>query len=123
MWLDIATIVFACTAANHLGLIEAIEKNIGFKLPILDCCKCASFWTTLAYGVLKGIETEIFTIVAISFLAAWSAVWFELFMGFIDTLYEKCYDKLYDKATVSETDGGKFGAKTCCSEDSENKMS
>ena len=35
-WIDIAGIVFACTAANHLGLIQAVEMVIHRRLPIVS---------------------------------------------------------------------------------------
>jgi hypothetical protein len=53
---------------------------------------------------------QIPMILAISFLASYSAIWLELFEGFIDTLYMKCYEKIYpdDEAdtTASDSDNG-----------------
>ena len=102
MLLDIASIVFACVTANHLGLIKAVEGTIGYKLPILNCPKCSTFWVTLTYSVTTCEEaTKMF---AISFLASYMAIWFELFEGYIDTLYNKIYDKIYS-ATDRADDG------------------
>lgn len=100
-WLDVAMIVFVCTAANHMGLIEAIEKTIHVKFPIVNCCKCATFWCTLAYGIFhfSGIA-----IVATSFLASMCAVWLELLMGFVDTLYYKAYERIFDTTAVTTAD-------------------
>lgn len=106
-WIDIAMIVFACTAANHLGLVYAAEKVIGFKLPVVNCCKCSSFWLTLLFCMLNCGEIAIITIIAVSFLASICAVWLELLMGFIDTLYDKAYERIYDTSSVGKADGNK----------------
>ena len=106
IWIDIASIVFVCVTMNHLGLIGKIEEICG-KLPIIHCPKCCSFWTTLLYG-LCGIDSlygELPIVLAVSFLASYSAIWLELLEGYIDVLYLKCYDKIYTtKADTSATD-------------------
>ena len=97
-WIDIVSIVFACTAANHLGLITAVEKMIGRTLLILNCCKCASFWGVLIYGcynIAAHGSCGIVTGLAISFLSAYSAIWLELVMGIVDYYYNKVYGKIY----------------------------
>jgi hypothetical protein len=92
-WIDIASIVFVCVTMNHLGLITAIEKHIGYEFPILDCVKCSSFWLTLIYvGMMSG---QPITTLAVSFLASYIAIWLELLEGYIDTLYLKIYGKIY----------------------------
>jgi hypothetical protein len=106
-WLDIAGIVFACTTANHLGLVSAVERVIKAKLWIIDCPKCLTFWVTLVYccydmathstaGETAG--TTAITVLAISFLASYAAIWVELFEGYIDTIYSKAYEKIYATA-------------------------
>lgn len=111
-WIDMAGIVFACTAANHLGLVPAVEERIGRSIPIVNCPKCFSFWATLAYCIATGFAAPTLATVgggfaavigfapvihalAISFLAAWLAVWLELFMGIIDKFYIYIYEKIY----------------------------
>ena len=104
-WTDIASIVFACVTMNHLGLIGTIEKGVGFRIPILNCPKCASFWFTLAYLMGKMgflIFPQIPLVLAISFLASYSAIWLELMEGIIDTLYRKIYDKVYTAADTTD---------------------
>lgn len=111
-WIDIACIVIACTAANHLGLITAIEEVTGKRFPILNCCKCASFWAVLIYGCyhMAAYGTcRMVTVLAISFLSAYSAIWLELVMGIVDYYYNKVYGKIYatsDNAPASDTDEG-----------------
>ena len=100
---DIAGIVFACTAANHLGLIEAVRTVARCnRLPIVSCVKCFSFWAVLCYCLAGGLG--IITSLAVSFLCAWSAVWLDLFMGIIDHLYIKVYEQIYPTADPADAD-------------------
>lgn len=103
---DIAGIVFACTAANHLGLIKAIEGIIRKEIPVVNCPKCASFWAALIYLLMgtKGNLLEIPFVLAISFLCAWSAIWLDLFMGIIDHFYLKVYEQIYPTTDETNTD-------------------
>lgn len=101
-WIDILLLVLSCTLANHLGLVEAIEGVIGQKLPILNCSKCASYWSVLLYSLFAG--RALIASVAVSFLCAYSATWLELLCGYIDTLYNKCYEDLYTKKTTDDAD-------------------
>lgn len=105
---DIASIVFVCVTANHLGLIGKIEEITGFPFPIINCPKCSSFWLSVIYGMGQmGFSVKnIIPLLAISFLASYSAIWLELFEGFIDTLYMKCYEKIYpdDEADTPAAD-------------------
>lgn len=107
-WIDIAGIIFVCVTMNHLGLIGKLEEIMG-NLPILNCPKCSCFWVTLIFG-LQGMESfyEIISVLAISFLSSYLAIWLELLEGYIDTLYLKLYGKIYktsDDAPASATDG------------------
>ena len=89
--IDIVSIVFVCVAVNHLGLVSAIEKRIGKRLIVLNCCKCLSFWATFTYSIF---HTRTIPTLAISFLAAYAALWVELLMYRIDKLYLNCYGKI-----------------------------
>jgi hypothetical protein len=92
-WIDIASIVFVCTAANHLGLVSAIEDVTGCHgLPIIGCPKCLTFWCVLLYGCYNIVAygtCGIVTVLAISFLCAYLAIWLELLMGIVDYYYNK----------------------------------
>ena len=109
-WLDVLMIVFSATAANHLGLVAAAESVVRHRLPVLNCPKCAAFWLVLAYGCsvccdsIAALPSTILKILAAAFLSAWSAIWFDLFMGIIDQLYIKLYDKIYPTADTPDTD-------------------
>ena len=95
--IDIVSIVFACVAVNHLGLVSAIERRIGKRLIVINCCKCLSFWATFTYSLF---HTRVIPTLAISFLAAYAAVWIELLMYRIDTLYLISYGKISKSGTA-----------------------
>ena len=106
---DIAGIVFACTAANHLGLIPAIESFIKRRIPVVGCIKCLTFWSVLVYGIAEANSSfftlhSSFTLLAISFLSAWASIWLDLFMGIIDYLYIKVYESFYPTTDKTDTD-------------------
>ena len=108
-WLDVLMIVFSATAANHLGLVAAAESVIRHRLPILNCHKCAAFWSVIVYGVAVA-NCSLFTIhfyltlFAAAFLSAWSAIWLDLLMGIIDKLYIKVYDTFYPTTDTPDAD-------------------
>lgn len=102
-WFDVAMILFACVAANHLGLISAIEGVVKFKLPIINCTKCAGFWCTLAYLLIT--RHTVIVSIAASFLCAALAPWLNLLMGFFDTKFNWLYDKIYSTAEDEPSEG------------------
>ena len=106
-WIDIASIVFVCVTANHLGLVKAIEESTERDLAVVNCPKCSSFWSTLAYTIF--VTHEPISSLAISFLASYIAIWLELLEGYIDTLYLRLYDKIYptsDNTVAASPDKG-----------------
>ena len=118
-WSDVAWIVVACTSANHLGLIAAVENVLHRRLPVVNCPKCLTFWSTLAYllacfltgddaplrgGTIASYLPAVPRMLAVSFLAAYSALWLELIMYYIDTIYNSIYDQI-SKDNRKETDG------------------
>ena len=108
-WLDVLMIVFSATAANHLGLVAAAESVVRHRLPVLNCPKCAAFWSVIVYGIAEA-NSSLFTVhfsltvLAVAFLSAWSAVWLDLFMGIIDQLYIKLYDTFYPTTDTPDAD-------------------
>ena len=97
MWIDIAAIVFVCTAVNHFGLIAAIERVIRHRLPVVNCPKCLTCWSVFAYGIatVPYVSLQIVArLLAISLLCSYLAIWLELLMYAIDTLYNRIYVKI-----------------------------
>ena len=106
-WIDIACIVFICVTVNHLGLVKAIEDAAQRELRIVNCPKCFTWWSVLAYTIITSRST--ITSLAISFLCSYLALWLELFEGFIDTIYLKVYEKIFtttDDTAPADKDGG-----------------
>ena len=66
--IDIASIVFVCVTANHLGLVKAIEDVADKELRIVNCPRCLTFWSVLAYTVIT--SRCAITSLAISFLCS-----------------------------------------------------
>lgn len=93
--IELICIVFACTAANHLGLVQAIEIVTVRSLYVVNCPKCFSFWAVFAYSLWCVGVSDIPLAFAVSFLSSWSAVWLDLLMGIMDYLYQEIYDKIY----------------------------
>ena len=111
-WIDIAAVVIFSTAVNHLGLVAAIERVIHHRLPVVNCPKCLSFWSTFAYGVsgdgqLAALPSVLPRLLAISILCSYIAIWLELLMYAIDTLYNRIYGILEDNNQEDrDEDGG-----------------
>ena len=91
-WIDIASIVFVCVTMNHLGLMAAIEGVVRHGLPVINCPKCCTCWSVLAYMIITG--HDIIMSLAVSFLASYTAIWLELLEAYIDTLYLWLYGKI-----------------------------
>ena len=96
-WKDIACIVFACTAANHLGLVAAVERVMRHRLLVVNCPKCLTCWSVFAYGIatVPYVSPQIVArLLAISLLCSYLAIWLELLMYAIDTLYNRIYVRI-----------------------------
>lgn len=110
-WLAVLMITFSATAVNHLGLVAGVEEVIRHSLPIVNCPRCLAFWSVLAYGIAtvpvasaSGLIAALPPVLAVAFLSAWSAIWTDLLMGFIDKLFRIIYDKIYPATNTSDTD-------------------
>ena len=96
MWTDIACLVTACTLVNHLGLVDAVEGVIKFKLPVINCPKCLTFWSVLAYLLIN--RAPVIQSVALALVISYTALWLWLLMGYIDSIYTKVYGKIYKQS-------------------------
>ena len=99
---DIAMLTFSCVAANHLGLVAAIEKVLKWTFPVVNCPKCFTFWTVLSATILS--NWNIIASFAVSFISAYLALWINLLMAFMDSKFNALYDKIY--STTNTTDDG-----------------
>lgn len=114
-WRDVAAIIFACTAVNHLGLIAAIERVIRRRMPVINCPKCLTCWSVMAYGIVaishdspQDLITAVPLLLATSLLSSYLAIWLELLMYFIDTLYNMIYgtvEKIAEESRDEDASG------------------
>ena len=112
MWRDALLIMFSCTAINHLGLISAIENAIKHNIPILNCPKCFTFWSVLAYYFITADYTSSLGAFvhgaigagAVALLLSYASIWLELLMGIIDKLYNKAYEQIYPATDTAADD-------------------
>lgn len=89
-FLDIVSIVVACTMVNHLGLVQAIEDVIRHNIPIVDCPKCFTFWSTLVFCMVSGVGLP--PCLAISVIASMTSIWLDLMLTVSDYYYIKVYE-------------------------------
>ena len=102
-WRDIAAIVFIATAVNHLGLIQTIEGLIKRELPVINCPKCLTCWCVMAYQLVTGCNP--LTALAVSLLCSFAAMWLELMMYAMNTLYNWIYGKIEEESGREEAGG------------------
>ena len=93
---DITMLTFSCVAANHLGLVAAIERVLKRSIPIVNCPKCFTFWAILFTTCLSG--WNMMEALAVSFLSAYASLWLQLIFTFIDKIFNKLYDKIHPTA-------------------------
>ena len=105
-WMDVASLTVAAVLVNHLGLIDAIEKVARRELPIINCSRCLTFWSVIAWlcCTTPSAPRHIPVILATSTIAAFLAPWLELLLGLIGKLYEKIYEKTFPKADTNAGD-------------------
>ena len=91
---EVVAITFSCVMFIHLGLVDAILSVYGIedRVPIVTCPKCLTFWSVLCFLTFSG--HNIIMSVAIAFLACYVAIWFDLFLGYMDRLYENIYNRI-----------------------------
>lgn len=111
-------IAFICAAANHLGLVAAIEAVIRHKLPIINCPKCSTFWLTYIVNFVmmdysSGTDPVLRAVIpgaACALASSYLAIWMELLMGYVDVLYNKVYEQIYSTAdTATDNTSGADG--------------
>jgi len=90
-------ITIICVLANHMGLISTIEKILDKELLIVNCCRCSTFWFSVIYLTVTG--HNLIVAAAVSFVAAYLAMWLELLFGIIDRQYDNIYEKFFTNNT------------------------
>ena len=99
---EVAMITFSCVSANHLGLVDAVERTIRHKLPIINCSKCLTWWSLMIHGLFA--HENLFVFCALAFLCSYLATWLHLLMAYIDTFYDRIYEQICTTASSSSID-------------------
>ncbi len=95
---DVAMVVIASVLFNHLGMAEAVTFGTKDNV-VINCTKCLTFWSTLAYMV----TTHGMSVLAVfvPFTASYAALWIELSLNWLNFKYEAYYGKIHDDETDS----------------------
>jgi len=91
--IDIIMIMVCCTLFNQMGLCEAIEHFIRHKIPIINCAKCFTFWTSFTYLIF--IKNDILLSLFYSFIMSYISIWLELFLGYMTIIYNKLCNEIH----------------------------
>lgn len=108
-YLAVICIMLICVLANHLGLIAAAEKVTHVRLYVINCCKCFTFWFTVIYLVMMG--GNVIQALAVSFCAAYLAIWLDLLCGIIDKQYDNIFETYFGGSEDSAGAENEAGAK------------
>ena len=103
MIVEAALITTSAVLFVQMGLSDAIQKVIRFRLRIASCPKCLAFWSTLAYCTLTG--NGVIVSVATSFICSYVALWLALLYDALALLYNSAYE------SISETNGASTDAE------------
>ena len=109
MWISAIMIMVSCVMANHLGLVSAIERIISHNIPIVNCSRCFTFWSTLLYCIFAC--HNIIDSVFVAFCMALLSLWFDVFLGLLDNLYYTAYEYIYKDTEADEHKDGTDAAK------------
>ena len=84
-------IALSCVLFVTMGLAEAIQGYVPFKLRIMTCPKCLTFWSVLVYSLIsgQGLVQSIASSFIIAYIALWSALVLDALTLFYNYLYEK----------------------------------
>lgn len=92
MFKEVALVTISAVLFVQMGLSEAIQQTLHFHSKILSCCRCCSFWSTLAYCLLT--RNGIVVSVAASFICAYVALWLALLYDALAVLYTNAYESI-----------------------------
>lgn len=96
----IALVWFSAVMFIHMGLGEAVERTLHFRLVLLHCMKCFTFWTTLGYSLLVA-KLPCEASIALSFALSYASLWTDLALAKLSAIYENLYQRV---ATETEED-------------------
>lgn len=100
MW-GIGCIFISCVLFIHLGLGETIERTLHVRFVLLRCVKCLTFWSVLAYSLIHSLSVEVALCAA--FVSAYAALWVDIPLTKLATLYEKLYKGMDAEEPTSDS--------------------
>ena len=101
MWKDALLISLSCVLFIQMGLSDVIQHALRFRLRIISCPKCLTFWSIIAYLSITG-HGSVVEIVAVSFLFAYLALWLALVYDALAALYNNLYEQITQTSDTSE---------------------
>ena len=101
---DAAMLATSVVLFNHVGLRDAVERVTHYKMKVLSCVKCGTFWVVLAYMAIR--NQPVVESIATAFALSYAAIWFELLLGYLSKLYEIAYDKIQASASHDDEASG-----------------
>lgn len=96
-------IALSCVLFVSMGLAQAIQEYVPFRLRILTCPKCLTFWSVLAYNLITG--QGVIRSIAVSFITAYIALWAALALDLLNLLYNWIYEKITTNQSSAEAQG------------------
>ena len=97
---EAALITVSCVLFVQMGLSDAVQETLRFRIKIASCPKCLAFWTNLAVWLARGngfVES-----VAVSFICSYAALWLALLYDAFALLYNWIYESITEKTDTAE---------------------
>ena len=98
---EAAMLTTSCVLFISMGLSDAVQDTLRFRLKVLSCNKCMTFWTVLLYALVD--KCGIIQAIAVSFLCSYCSMWLSLAIDGMTLLYNKAYE-LISKTDASENE-------------------
>ena len=110
---EAATVLVCTVLFIGMGLSAKVQQIAGISLKILNCPKCLTFWSVLAVLLVR--RHPVLPSVAVSFLAAYAAMWMTLALDAATVKYNALYEKITQIPGTREGSGP--GSPTATGED------
>lgn len=79
---------------------ETIEKTIRIRFVLFRCVKCLTFWSVLGYSLLVE-QFSVVDAICVSFVCAYAALWIDLLLGKLASVYEKLSENVVAEESES----------------------
>ena len=103
-------LTIACVLFTQMGLADAIQDVLDFRLTMMSCPKCMTYWSVLAYAVLSG--RGFLECITVPFISAYAALWLALAYDIMTTIYNRIYEHISKTTDTEEGGASAHEAKT-----------